>query len=158
MPKQLIQDCQLYDSKVSLFAAESSHWICQVFGVNTVNKFTVQKLNLGDFSHCDDSHSGWPQPFKAAIEEDSSQMCGQLAKCFQVHDERLHLHLIGLTVTKSVSYMTLSSIFRTLCLKPQDYPWHLQKILLCVWWTNGQIVPYELLPTGETIIAHLYSQ
>ncbi|GFY45936.1 uncharacterized protein TNIN_212181 [Trichonephila inaurata madagascariensis] len=30
--------------------------------------------------------------------------------------------------------------------------------MLCVWWTCRQVVHYELLPTGQTVIADLYSQ
>ncbi|KFM74002.1 Histone-lysine N-methyltransferase SETMAR, partial [Stegodyphus mimosarum] len=30
--------------------------------------------------------------------------------------------------------------------------------MLCIWWTNRQVVHYELLPVGQTITAGLYSQ
>ena len=34
---------------------------------------------------------------------------------------------------------------------------HQQKVLLCVWWTTAGIVHYELLPSGQTITAEIYS-
>jgi len=34
---------------------------------------------------------------------------------------------------------------------------HQQKVLLCVWWTANGIVHYELLPSGQTITANVYS-
>ncbi|GFY50320.1 histone-lysine N-methyltransferase SETMAR [Trichonephila inaurata madagascariensis] len=37
-------------------------------------------------------------------------------------------------------------------------PMHPRKIMLCVWWTCHQVVHYELLPTGQTAIADLFSQ
>ncbi|GFU42684.1 histone-lysine N-methyltransferase SETMAR [Trichonephila clavipes] len=50
-------------------------------------------------------------------------------------------------------------------LSPQDTvphssipPMHTRKIMLCVWWTCRQVVHYELLPTGQTVTADLYSQ
>ncbi|GFY17130.1 histone-lysine N-methyltransferase SETMAR [Trichonephila clavipes] len=36
-------------------------------------------------------------------------------------------------------------------------PLHPRKIMLCVWWTC-QVVHYEMLPTGQMVTAHLYSQ
>ncbi|XP_065658153.1 histone-lysine N-methyltransferase SETMAR-like [Hydra vulgaris] len=58
------------------------------------------------------------------------------------------------------------------CNKKQTYHWlasndpvpmtpkpsiHQQKVLLCVWWTTAGIVHYELLPSGQTITAKIYS-
>ncbi|XP_065653049.1 histone-lysine N-methyltransferase SETMAR-like [Hydra vulgaris] len=34
---------------------------------------------------------------------------------------------------------------------------HQQKVLLCVWWNISGIVHYELLPSGQTITAEIYS-
>ncbi|XP_047122427.1 histone-lysine N-methyltransferase SETMAR-like isoform X1 [Hydra vulgaris] len=34
---------------------------------------------------------------------------------------------------------------------------HQQKVLLCIWWTKAGIVHYELLPSGQTISAEIYS-
>ncbi|GFW38196.1 histone-lysine N-methyltransferase SETMAR [Trichonephila clavipes] len=41
------------------------------------------------------------------------------------------------------------------CSRPLMHP---RKIMLCVWWTCRQMVHYELLPTGQTVTADLYSQ
>ena len=61
-----------------------------------------QKFRSGDLSLCDEARSGCPQALdnkalKAAIEQESSQTCGELAERFQVSDEtvRLHLQRIG---------------------------------------------------------------
>ncbi|GFX50516.1 histone-lysine N-methyltransferase SETMAR [Trichonephila clavipes] len=35
---------------------------------------------------------------------------------------------------------------------------HPRKIMLCAWWTSRHVVHYELLPTGQTVTADLYSQ
>lgn len=34
---------------------------------------------------------------------------------------------------------------------------HQEKMLLCVWWTTAGIVHFELLPSGQTITAEIYS-
>ena len=60
------------------------------------------KFKSGDLSLRDESRSGRPQvlngrALKAAIAEDSSLTCGELARQFNVLDEtvRLHLHCLG---------------------------------------------------------------
>ncbi|XP_035232950.1 histone-lysine N-methyltransferase SETMAR-like [Stegodyphus dumicola] len=94
--KVLVQSCLLYDFNVGLSAAESSRQVCQAFGDDGVNKQTTrqwfQKFRSGDMSFSDAPRSGWPQALndealKAAIENDSSQTCGELVAHFQISDE-----------------------------------------------------------------------
>ncbi|XP_076052673.1 histone-lysine N-methyltransferase SETMAR-like [Oratosquilla oratoria] len=98
----LVRGCLLYDFKVGLSAATSSRRICQAFGDSAVNERTArrwfQKLKSGDLSLRDEPRSGRPQVLndgvlKAAIEEDSSLTCGELARRFNVSDETVRLHL-----------------------------------------------------------------
>ncbi|GFS74036.1 histone-lysine N-methyltransferase SETMAR [Trichonephila clavipes] len=62
----------------------------------------------GDLSLCDKARTGRPQTLddealQAAIEEDSSQTCGELAKQFNTSSEtvRLHLHRLSKTHRRS---------------------------------------------------------
>ena len=91
--KDLIQSRLLYNFKVGLSAAASSLRICQAFGDGTVNERTTrrwfQKFKLGDLSLHDEPRSGRPQVLndevlKAAIEQDSSLTCGELARQFNI--------------------------------------------------------------------------
>jgi [histone H3]-lysine36 N-dimethyltransferase SETMAR len=170
-----------------------------------------QKFRSGDVSVCDAQRSGRPQAvdneaLQAAIEEDSSLTCGELARQFNVSAEtvRVHLHSVGKTyrLSKWVPHKLLevhkaqrvaacisllsrhrtASIFHRVMtsdekwvlydnpkrskhwLAPQDRvphsarpPMHPRKILLCVWWTQRQVVHYELLRPGQTITGALYS-
>ncbi|XP_076052678.1 histone-lysine N-methyltransferase SETMAR-like [Oratosquilla oratoria] len=104
----LVRGCMLYDFKVGLSAATSSRRICQSFGDRAMNERTTRrwfkKFKSGDLSLRDEPRSGRPQVLndgvlKAAIEEDSSLTCGELARRFNVSDEtvRLHLHRLGKT-------------------------------------------------------------
>ena len=214
--KELVRCCLLYDFKVGLSAAASSRRICQAFGDSAVNERTArhwfQKFRSGNLSLCDEARCGRPQALdnealQAAIEEDSSLTCGELARQFNVSDEtvRLHLHRLGkayklskwvphtlLDVHKKqrvAACMSLLSRHRTASifnrvltsdekwvlydtpkrskhwLSSQDTvphtarpPMHPRKIMLCIWWTSRQVVHYELLPTGQTVTAVLYSQ
>ncbi|GFY75909.1 histone-lysine N-methyltransferase SETMAR [Trichonephila inaurata madagascariensis] len=76
--KELVRGCLLYDFKVGLSAAASSHRICQAFGVSAVNELTArhwfQKFWSGDLSLCDKARTGRPQALddealNAGIEE-----------------------------------------------------------------------------------------
>ncbi|GFY53729.1 histone-lysine N-methyltransferase SETMAR [Trichonephila inaurata madagascariensis] len=214
--KKLVRGCLLYDSKVGLSAAASSRRICQVFGDSAVNERTArhwfQKFRSVDLSLCDKARTGRLQALddealQAAIEDDSSQTCGELARQFNIFSETvsLHLHRLGKTYRLSnwvprallevhkqqrvaaclslLSRHHSASIFNRVLtsdekwvlydtlerskhwLSPQDTvphsarpPMHPRKIMLCVWWTCRQVVHYELLPTGQTVTANLYSQ
>ncbi|GFY42754.1 histone-lysine N-methyltransferase SETMAR [Trichonephila inaurata madagascariensis] len=92
--------------KISLFYAVNErtarHWF--------------QKFKSGDLSLCDKDRTGLPQALddealKAVIEEDSSQMCGELVRQFNTSSEtvRLHLHRLGKTyrLSKWVPYTLL---------------------------------------------------
>ncbi|GFX23220.1 histone-lysine N-methyltransferase SETMAR [Trichonephila clavipes] len=79
--KELVRGCLLYDFKVGLSAAASSHRICQAFGDSTVNERTArhwfQKFRSGNLSLCDKARTGRPQvlddeALQAAIQDDSS--------------------------------------------------------------------------------------
>ncbi|GFS39886.1 histone-lysine N-methyltransferase SETMAR [Trichonephila inaurata madagascariensis] len=105
--KELVRGL-LYDFKVGLSAAASSRRICQAFGDSSVNERTArhwfQKLRSEDLSLCDKARTGRPQALddealQVAIEEDSSQTCGELARQFNTSSEtvRLHLHRLGKT-------------------------------------------------------------
>ncbi|GFY58315.1 histone-lysine N-methyltransferase SETMAR [Trichonephila inaurata madagascariensis] len=184
--KELVQGCFLYDFKVGLSAAASNLRICQAFG-----DCTVEEHDEG---------------LQAAIEEDSSQTCCELARQFNTSSEtvRLHLHHLGKTYRLSkwvpqtlleihkqqrvaaclslLSRHRSASIFSRVLtidekwvlndtpkrskywLSPQDTvpysarpPIHPLQIMLCIWWTCRQVVHYELLPTGQTVTADLYS-
>ncbi|GFY64897.1 histone-lysine N-methyltransferase SETMAR [Trichonephila inaurata madagascariensis] len=106
--KELVRGCLLYDFKMGLSAAASSHRICQAFGDSAVNECIArhwfQKFRSGDLSLCDKAQTGRPQALddealQAAIVEDSGQMCGELARQFNTSSEtvRLPLHCLGLT-------------------------------------------------------------
>ncbi|GFY79041.1 mariner Mos1 transposase [Trichonephila inaurata madagascariensis] len=106
--KELVRGCLLYDFKVVLSVAASSHRVCQAFGDSAVNERTgrywFQKFGSGDLSLCDKARTGRPQALddealQAAIEEDSSQTCGELVRQFNTSSEtvRLHLHRLGKT-------------------------------------------------------------
>ncbi|GFY72332.1 histone-lysine N-methyltransferase SETMAR [Trichonephila inaurata madagascariensis] len=78
--KELVRGCLIYDFKVGLSAAASSHRICQAFGDSAVNERTArhwfQKFRSGDLSLCDKARTGRPQALddealKAAIKEDT---------------------------------------------------------------------------------------
>ena len=108
--KDLVGNCLPCDFKVGLSAATSSRHICQAFGGSAVNERTArhwfQKFKSGDLSLRDESRSGRPQvlndrALKAAIEEDSSLTCGELARQFNVSDKtvRLYLHRLGKAYT-----------------------------------------------------------
>ncbi|GFT13615.1 histone-lysine N-methyltransferase SETMAR [Trichonephila clavipes] len=96
-----------YDFKVGLSAIASSHRICQAFGDSAVNERTArhwfQKFRSGDLSLCDKARTGRPQALDdealhAAIEEDRSQTCGELARQFNTSSETVRLHLHRLVV------------------------------------------------------------
>ncbi|XP_076066931.1 histone-lysine N-methyltransferase SETMAR-like [Oratosquilla oratoria] len=98
----LVRGCLLYDFKVGLSAVVSSRRICQAFGDSAVNERTARlwfkKFKSGDLSLRDEPRSGRPQVLndgvlKAAIEEDSSLTCGEVARQFNVSDETVSLHL-----------------------------------------------------------------
>ncbi|GFY59972.1 histone-lysine N-methyltransferase SETMAR [Trichonephila inaurata madagascariensis] len=104
--EELFRGCLLYYFKVGLSAATSSRRICQAFGDSAVNERTArhwfQKFRSGDLSFFDKTRTGLPQALddealQAAIEEDSSQTCGELARQFNTSREmvRLHLHRLG---------------------------------------------------------------
>ncbi|GFT64929.1 histone-lysine N-methyltransferase SETMAR [Trichonephila clavipes] len=94
--KELFRDCLVYDFKVDLSVAASSRRICQAFGDRAVNERTTrhwfQKFSSGDLSLCDKAPTGRPQALddealQAAIDEDSSQTCGELARQFNTSSE-----------------------------------------------------------------------
>ncbi|PRD32311.1 UNVERIFIED_CONTAM: Histone-lysine N-methyltransferase SETMAR [Trichonephila clavipes] len=104
--KKLVRGCLLYVFKVGLSAVASSHRICQVLGDSAVNERTVrhwfQKFRLEDLSLWVKARTGRPQtldeePLQVAIEEDSSQTCGELARQSNISSKmvRLHLHRLG---------------------------------------------------------------
>ncbi|GFW98501.1 histone-lysine N-methyltransferase SETMAR [Trichonephila clavipes] len=106
--KELVQGCLLYDFKVGLSAAASSRRICEAFGDSAVNERTARhwflKFRSGDLSLCDKARTGRPQvlddeALQVAIEEVSSQTCGELARQFNTSSEtvRFHLHRLGKT-------------------------------------------------------------
>ncbi|GFS61769.1 histone-lysine N-methyltransferase SETMAR [Trichonephila inaurata madagascariensis] len=107
--KELVRGCLLYDFKVSLSAAASSRRICQALGDSAVNECTArhwfQKFRSGDLSLCDRARTGRPQalddePLQVAIEEDSCQTCGKLARQFNTSNATVRLppHRLGKTV------------------------------------------------------------
>ncbi|GFV30319.1 histone-lysine N-methyltransferase SETMAR [Trichonephila clavipes] len=106
--EELVQGCLLYDFKVGLSASASSRRICQAFGYSPVNERTArnwfQKFSSGDLSLCAKARTVRPQvldneALQVAIEEDSSQACGELARKFNTSSEmvRLHQYRLGKT-------------------------------------------------------------
>ncbi|GFX99665.1 histone-lysine N-methyltransferase SETMAR [Trichonephila clavipes] len=106
--KEFFQGCLLYDFKVGLSAAALSCPICQASGDSVVNECTTrhwfQKFRWGELFLCDKARTGRPQALDdesllAAIEEDSSQTCVELARQFNTSSEtvRLHLNRLGKT-------------------------------------------------------------
>ncbi|GFU22261.1 histone-lysine N-methyltransferase SETMAR [Trichonephila clavipes] len=171
--EELVRCCLLCDFKVGLSASASHHRICQAFVDSAVHERTArhlfQKFRSGDLSLCDRAQTGQPQvlddeALQAAIEEDSSQTCGELARKFNTSSEtvRLHLHHLAhpnsiesLPVTRSGSCRAHPSVPNIGC-PPRIL--HPRKIILCVWWTCRQVTHSELLTTGQAITADLYSQ
>ncbi|GFY49110.1 histone-lysine N-methyltransferase SETMAR [Trichonephila inaurata madagascariensis] len=72
--KELVRGCLLYDFKVGLSAAE----YVKRLGI-VLARHWFQKFWSGDLSLCDKARTGRPQ---VAIEEDSSQTCGEPARQF----------------------------------------------------------------------------
>ncbi|GFU82077.1 histone-lysine N-methyltransferase SETMAR [Trichonephila clavipes] len=110
--RELVRGCLLYDFKLGLSAAASSHRICQAFGDSAVNermaRHWFRKFRSGDMSLCDKARRGRPQALndealQAAIEKDSSQTCGELARQFNTSSETVRLHLHGLGKTYRMS-------------------------------------------------------
>ncbi|GFY37890.1 histone-lysine N-methyltransferase SETMAR [Trichonephila inaurata madagascariensis] len=104
--KELVRSCFLYDFKLGLSASASSRRICQAFGDSSVTEHMArhwfQKFRSGDLSLSDKARTVRPQALddetqQAAIEEDSSQTCGELSRQFNTSSEkvRLHLHSLG---------------------------------------------------------------
>ncbi|GFT86901.1 histone-lysine N-methyltransferase SETMAR [Trichonephila clavipes] len=62
---ELVRGCLLYDFKLGLSAAASSHRICQAFGDSAVNermaRHWFRKFRSGDMSLCDKARRGRPQ-------------------------------------------------------------------------------------------------
>ncbi|PRD31185.1 UNVERIFIED_CONTAM: Histone-lysine N-methyltransferase SETMAR [Trichonephila clavipes] len=118
--KEIVRGCLLYDFKVGLSAAALSHRICQAFGDSTVNERTVrhwfQKFRSGDLSLCDKARTGRPQALDdealmAAIEEDSSQTYGELAKQLNTSNEMVRLQLYHLGKTYRLSKWVPYTLF-----------------------------------------------
>ncbi|XP_076056692.1 uncharacterized protein LOC143034476 isoform X1 [Oratosquilla oratoria] len=118
-----VRGCLLYDFKVGLSAAASSRRICQAFGNSAMNERTARrwfkKFKSGDLSLRDERRSGRPQVLndgvlKAAIEEDSSLTCGELARQLNVSDEtvRLHLHRLDHPMKAHLNHGVVSSRFK----------------------------------------------
>ncbi|GFW66041.1 histone-lysine N-methyltransferase SETMAR [Trichonephila clavipes] len=110
--KELVRGSSLYDFKVGLSVAASSRRICQAFEDSAVNERTArhwfQKFLSGNLSLCDKARSGRPQALddaalQAAIEEDSSQTCGELARQINISSEMVGLHLYRLGKTYRLS-------------------------------------------------------
>lgn len=102
----VIRACLLYEFKLGTKGAEAARKICAAFGEGTISERTAQKwfhtFSTGDETLEDKPRSGRPKSLdldqlKAAIEEDSSQTCQELAQRFGVSDEtiRVHLHELG---------------------------------------------------------------
>ncbi|GFY69199.1 histone-lysine N-methyltransferase SETMAR [Trichonephila inaurata madagascariensis] len=110
--KELVRGCLLYDFKVGLSASASSRRICQAFGDSTVYERTArhwfQKFRSGDLSLCDKGRTGQPhalddEALQAAIEENSSQTCGELARKLNTSSEMVTLNLHSLGKTSRLS-------------------------------------------------------
>ncbi|GFS63394.1 histone-lysine N-methyltransferase SETMAR [Nephila pilipes] len=91
--KNLLRYCLPYDFKVALWTVTTCLRICQLFEDSNVNERTTrhwfQKSGRGDFSHCDEHHSGRPHALnddslQGAIEEDNSLTYVELANSITV--------------------------------------------------------------------------
>ncbi|GFT09608.1 histone-lysine N-methyltransferase SETMAR [Trichonephila clavipes] len=99
--KELVRGCLLYDfqKKVGLSTAASSHRICQAFGDSAVNERTAVFLKLSNRP----TQALGDEALQAAIEEDSSQTCGEFTRQFNTFSQTVRLHLYRLDKTYRLS-------------------------------------------------------
>ena len=168
-------------------AAFGEGTIAERTGQKWFKKFSSGNENLEDEPRSGRPSIVNNEDIKLASEQDSSQTCQDLALRFNVSDETicLHKHQLGKCWKLSkwvLSHHNLVPFFDRMlmcdekwimyCNKKRTYHWlasndpvpmtpkpsiHQQKVLLCVWWTTAGIVHYELLPSGQTITAEIYS-
>lgn len=142
---QLVQDCLLYDFRIGVSVAASSHRIHQEdFGDNALRERAAR--------HWFPKFRSWSiRPWGQPTEEDNSQNCGEFSERFQVSDEtvRLHVHRIG-KAYNSTRCMTLPFMLGLSPRVPVPHttrpPLNTRKIILYIWWTCRQVV---LLPSGN---------
>ncbi|GFW18929.1 histone-lysine N-methyltransferase SETMAR [Trichonephila clavipes] len=90
----------------------------------------------------------------------------RVAACLSLLSRHRSASIFNRVLTSGEKWVLYDTSKRTnYWLSPQDTaphsarpPMHPRKIMLCVWWTCRQVVRYELLPTGQTVTADLYSQ
>jgi histone-lysine N-methyltransferase SETMAR len=102
----------LYEFKLGSNATAAARKICQTFGTDDVNEWTVQrwyrKFQEGDESLENAPRSGRPtavdnEALLAAVEADNGQTCEEVVRQFKVSAETIWLHLHHLGKTHKLS-------------------------------------------------------
>ncbi|GFX88410.1 histone-lysine N-methyltransferase SETMAR [Trichonephila clavipes] len=112
LPSRTLTAAHIVFDGVVTCAYQPLHQVAEAFGDSAANerktRHWFQKFRSGHLSLCDQARTGRPQAFddealQAAIEEDSNQTCGELARQFNTSSEMVRLPLDRLVKTYRLS-------------------------------------------------------